>query len=226
VADVTAETVISYFSVDLNIPFTTDIHVCQRFGRKELPVMKLNNNLTQAVIAIVAVVTTGTSVSADWDHFWHNVHVGYHRNNAWPAPFNEADALNVVTPFEIMKANGWRMHNTIGHELFRPDDGALMASGNKRVYWIATQSPVARRTVFVLRGGSERETASRVAAVQGIIDRIDAPGPSAKIQVTNVEPHHSSGAWATKINRDWLQNLATPRLPSTSAGGTVGVVNQ
>ena len=188
--------------------------------------MKLNKKMTQVVIAIVAVVTTGTSVSADWDQFWHNLHVGYHRNNAWPAPFNEADAMNVVSPFEIMKANGWRMHNTIGHELFRPDDGALMASGNKRVYWIATQAPAARRTVFVLRGGSERETDARVAAVQGIIDRIDAPGPSPQIQVTDVEPHHSSGAWATKINRDWLQNLAAPRLPSSSAGGTVGVVNQ
>ncbi|MCP4942419.1 MAG: hypothetical protein ACR2N1_13670 [Rubripirellula sp.] len=185
--------------------------------------MKLNNTLTRAVIAVVALVTTGTSVSADWNHFWHNLHVGYHRNNAWPAPFNEADAMNVVAPFEMMKANGWRMHNTIGHELFRPDDGALMASGNKRVYWIATQAPQARRTVFVLRGGSERETAARVAAVRDTISRIDVQGPVPDVQITEIEPHHSPGAWATKINREWLQNLAAPRLPTSSAGGTPGI---
>jgi hypothetical protein len=206
-------------------PFTAGRNVCRRARRKELPVMKLNNKLTRAVIAVVALITTGTSVSADWNHFWHNLHVGYHRNNAWPAPFNEADAMNVVAPFEIMKANGWRMHNTIGHELFRPDDGALMASGNKRVYWIATQAPQTRRTVFVLRGGNERETAARVAAVRDTISRIGVHGPVPDVQVTDVEPHHSSGAWATKINREWLQNLAAPRLPTSSAGGTPGIAN-
>lgn len=207
------------------IPLTADRKVCPRARRKELPVMKFNNKLTSAAIAVLALVTTGTSVSADWSHFWHNLHVGYHRNNAWPAPFNEADAMNVVAPFEIMKANGWRMHNTIGHELFRPGDGALMASGNKRVYWIATQSPPSRRTVFVLRGGSERETAARVAAVRNTISRINVSGASTDVQVTDVEPHHSSGAWATKINREWLQNLAAPRLPTSSAGGTPGIAN-
>ena len=208
------------------IPFTADRNVCPRTRRKELPAMKLNNNLTRVVIAVVALVTTGTSVSADWDQFWHNLHVGYHRNNAWPAPFSEADAMNVVAPFEMMKANGWRMHNTIGHELFRPDDGALMASGNKRVYWIATQAPQTRRTVFVLRGGSERETTARVAAVRDTISRIDVQGPVPDVRVTDVEPHHSPGAWATKINRDWLQNLAAPRLPTSSAGGTPGIATQ
>jgi|TARA_B110000495_G_scaffold199466_1_gene212948 hypothetical protein len=226
VSDDTGKTVICASTVDSIIPFTADYHVCPRARRKELPVMKLNKKLAQAVIAIVVVVTTGTTVSADWNHFWHNVHVGYHRNNAWPAPFNEADAMNVVAPFEIMKANGWRMHNTIGHELFRSDDGALMASGNKRVYWIATQAPVSRRTVFVLRGVSESETAARVKAVQDTINRLALTGPVPQVQVTNVEPHHSSGAWATKINREWLQNLASPRLPSSSAGGTAGVTNQ
>jgi len=188
--------------------------------------MTLNTKLTRMVIAVAALATTATSASADWNHFWNKLRVGYHRNNAWPAPFNEADAMNVVAPFEAMKANGWRMHNTIGHELFRPEDGALMASGNKRIHWIATQSPQSRRTVFVLRGGSERETTARVAAVREAISRIDVPGPRPNVQITEIEPHHSPGAWATKINRDWLQNLAAPRLPSSSSSGTPGVANQ
>ncbi len=109
----------------------------------------------------MVVATTATSASADWNHFWHGLHVGFHRNNAWPDPFNEVDAGNVIQPFEVMKANGWRMHNTIGHELFRSGDGALLAAGHKRVHWIASQAPTARRTVYVLTrklGGRDSET--------------------------------------------------------------------
>ena len=29
--------------------------------------------------------------------------IGYERNNAWPDPFNEVDAMAVITPFETMK---------------------------------------------------------------------------------------------------------------------------
>ena len=56
--------------------------------------------------------------------------------------------------------------------------------------------------------------------------RINVQGAVPEVRVTDVEPHHSSGAWATKINRDWLQNLAAPRLPTSSAGGTPGVATQ
>ncbi|MGI9470337.1 MAG: hypothetical protein ACR2NZ_02315 [Rubripirellula sp.] len=188
--------------------------------------MKLNIKFAQAVLAVMAVAITATSASADWKHFWHNWHVGFHRNNAWPDPFNEADAIAVVSPFEIMKANGWRMHNTIGHELFRSGDGVLMAAGHKKIYWIATQAPAARRTVFVLRGENDQETEARVASVHQTIEKLAFNGPSPDVLVTSVEPHHSSGAWATKINRDWLENLSAPRLPSTSAGGNPGVAGQ
>lgn len=188
--------------------------------------MKLNPKFAQAVLAFVAVSVTATSASADWNHFWHGWHVGFHRNNAWPDPFNEADAMSVVAPFEIMKANGWRMHNTIGHESFRSGDGALMAAGQKKIYWIATQAPAARRTVFVLRGENDDETQARVSAVHQTLGKIAFNGPSPDVLVTDVEPHHSSGAWATKINRDWLENLSAPRLPATSAGGNAGVAGQ
>lgn len=184
--------------------------------------MKFTRKFASIVVATLAVLTTATSASADWNTFWHNIHVGFHRNNAWPDPFNEVDALQVVTPFEIMKANGWKMHNTIGHELFRPGDGALLASGHNRVHWIATQAPLSRRMVYVLRGSSKVETDARVGSVKQALANMHMNGPTPTVLITDVEPSTSAGDWATKINREWLENLAAPRLPEQSASGQQG----
>jgi len=188
--------------------------------------MKLTRKIAATVIAISGLAVTASSASADWNRFWHNLHVGFHRNNAWPDPFNEVDAMEVVAPFEIMKANGWKMHNTIGHELFRESDGALLASGHNRVRWIATQAPKARRTVYVLRGRSSDETEARVASVRQTIANLNLQGSSPTVLVTAVEPVTSSGDWALKVNREWLEHLAAPQLPSTSASGQQGAAQQ
>jgi hypothetical protein len=118
------------------------------------------------------------------------------------------------------------MHNTIGHELFRSGDGALLAAGHKRVHWIASQAPTARRTVYVLTGRSEDETQKRVAAVHQTLAASYFPGPAPDVLVTNIEPTTSSGAWATKINREWLEHLTAPQLPSVSASGNQGAATQ
>ena len=68
--------------------------------------MKLKTKLGQSIVVLLFVATSATTVSADWDEFWHGLHVGYARNNAWPDPFNEMDARSVIRPFEIMKQNG------------------------------------------------------------------------------------------------------------------------
>lgn len=179
-------------------------------------------HFARAIILLI-VASTATTASAGWRDFWHNLHVGYARNNAWPEPFNEMDANMVNAPFDVMKANGWKMHNTIGHELFRAGDGALLAAGHKRVYWIATQAPVARRSVYVLRGSTEAETQARIASVQKTIGNVNVIGPAPTVLVTDIEPATSSGAWATKINREWLEHLTAPQLPSQSVTGSEGV---
>jgi len=185
--------------------------------------MKLSTKFGQSFVAIFIVATTVTSVSADWHSFWHDVHVGYARNNAWPDPFNELDAREVIRPFEVMKRNGWRMNNTIGHELFRDGDGALLAAGHRRVHWIATQAPANRREVHVLRGSTPAETQARVAAVRTTLAGINIRGPRPHVLITDISPNTSSGAIATKINRSMLENLPTPKLPDQSASGQQGV---
>lgn len=190
--------------------------------------MKLTIKFGHVLALLLVVATSGNTASAgkfgdSLKVFWGNLGVGLHRNNAWPDPFNEVDAAEVKTPFEIMKANGWRMHNTIGHELFRDGDGALLASGHRRVHWIATQAPTARRTVYVLAGNSQDETEARVASVRDTLSTLHLAGPSPRVLVTDIEPAAASGAWATKINREWLEHLAAPRLPNTSASGAAGI---
>lgn len=183
--------------------------------------MRCFEKFGRALIALALVSLGSTSVTAAGVHeIWHKLLVGLHRNNAWPEPFTEVDAGHVVAPFELMKRNGWRLHNTMGHELFRQGDGALLAAGSERVLWIATQSPESRRQVFVLRGRSEAETEARVASVRQTLAKVETPGSRPDVLVTEINPATASGAWATQINRSWLQQLPPPRLPRTSAAGT------
>lgn len=182
------------------------------------------------IAAFVALVSCGISADharADWNSFWHQFHVDTHRNNAWPDPFNEADARDVVAPFEVMKQNGWRLHNTIGNDLFREGDGVLMASGTNAVHWIATQAPASRRTIFVLKGQSPIETESRLASVRQTLNGMNLGGQQPNVVVTNVEPAKASGVWAAKISREGVAAIPKPQLPQTSAQGqaSAGVAN-
>lgn len=172
----------------------------------------------------VALIGTalGQSASADWGSFWHQVHVDYARNNVWPQPFIEVDAQAVQAPFAVMKHNGWRAHNTIGNELFREGDSSLNLAGNRRVEWIATQAPHNRRTIYVLRGSNDNETDLRLASVNQSLASMQIGGPAPQVVVTDIEPASASGGWATSVNRQWMQNLPAPKLPSTTASGTEG----
>ena len=57
------------------------------------------------------------AMKAKWDCFWHRVHVDWHRNNAWPEPFNLVDREAVRVPLATMVDRGWQLQNTIPDEL-------------------------------------------------------------------------------------------------------------
>lgn len=188
--------------------------------------MALRTSLLGRGLVFGLLVCACGTASADWHDLIHKMHLGYHRNVAWPDPFNEVDAMQVVAPFEIMKQNGWRTHNTIGHELFRPGDGQLSASGHNRVRWIATQAPAGRRDIYVLQGNTPNETGKRLRAVREAVATFDPVGVPPQIYVTQRQPPTTPGATATKINRDWLEQMPAPRLPSTSAAGNAGATSE
>lgn len=178
------------------------------------------------LIAVVLMSVTATSASAGWNEFWHKIGVGYKRNNAWPDPFNEMDAMSVIMPFEAMKQNGWILHNTIGPHQFRPGDGALKTSGQQTLAWIAHQAPASRRQVYIVRATTPQETQARVDSVREVLEQLELQGPTPAIMLTNRTPPTAPGNWATKVNRDWLEVLASPKLPSSSAAGTSSATNQ
>jgi hypothetical protein len=179
---------------------------------------------TFAITLAVAFGGLTQNASAEWG-FWRSTKVDYHRNNAWPQPFTEDSMRQTVAPFEIMKQNGWRLHNTIGNELFRDGDGALLAAGHERVYWIASQAPADRRVVYVLRGRTSSETEARLASVRDTLSRVQSNGPAPQLMITEIEPNTASGAWATQINRSWMEAIPAPKLPSTSATGSSGATD-
>jgi hypothetical protein len=164
----------------------------------------------------------GAAAKADWHSFWHGVHVDYARGNAWPQPFTDVDARAAQAPFAVMKHNGWRAHNTVGHELFRDGDAVLTAAGNRRVSMIAMQSPAERRTIYVLRGRTEAETEARLASVRHTLASLPEEGAATQVMVTDIEPAMAHGGWVTHINRRWMSELPAPKLPSTSAAGSAG----
>lgn len=183
---------------------------------------------TVARIALtVATVGLPTAASADWNAFgWgkrkEETRLGYHRNNAWPDPFTEVDARAVVEPFERMKRNGWQLHNTLASDLFRDGDGALLAAGSSRVRWIATQAPRSRRQIYVSAASTQSETQARLASVRQTLDSLNGLEGQPQVLVTTKDPVYSSGDWANRINRAWLENLPDPKLPAASTTGAPG----
>jgi hypothetical protein len=183
----------------------------------------ITRTLVVGALGLAAITISAGNADADWHSFWHKFHVDTARNNAWPDPFNEADARDVVAPFEVMKQNGWKLHNTIGHDLFREGDGVLMASGTNAVHWIATQAPPSRRSIYVLQGKTQLETEARLASVRQALASMNLNGDDPSVQVTSVEPAKASGVWAAKISRDGIAATPRPQLPQTSASGAQSV---
>lgn len=143
-------------------------------------------------------------------------HVDRLRNNAWPQPFRSMDAASAWAPFEIMKQNGWREFNTIGHGFF-DERGRLTEAGNLKVHQSLTTSPPNRRSIFVLQGSNDQETAARVESVQVAVSGYIPTGPLPEIAVTNVEPAASSGQYQTTINRALARTTPAPRLPKMTS---------
>ncbi len=155
-----------------------------------------------------------------WDSFWHDVRVDWHRNNAWPEPFQSADRAAQREPFCIQADNGWKMQNTVGRYLF-DDNQQLNTAGELHVKWIVTQAPQHRRAVFVLKGDNAEATAARVASVNAAVTKF-AGGAMPPVMVTDSEPVGWSGSYVDAIGQQYQSSVPSPRLSSGSTGGSGG----
>lgn len=163
-----------------------------------------------------------SSAHADWHEFWHRVGVDFHRNNAWPEPFQSADRQVAREYFRIQTNNGWRMQNTVGKWFYDEETNQLNAAGEAKVRNIVTQSPVHRRTVFVLMGNTPDVTARRVESVQQTLAKILPEGPVPQVLLTDVDLEGGSGEYYNKINSAYNSSIPSPRLSSGGTGSGSG----
>ena len=161
-------------------------------------------------MAIFSISTLALSVVGCAD-MRHRAGVDYARNVAWPQPFRAADSNAVIAPFEVMRDNGWRENNTLGSTLFSPQS-ALSEAGAIKVQWIVTQAPQNQRIVYVKSGSTQQETNARVESVELAVSQLVPSGPLPQIQVTDIEPATSSGAYQTLVHRALVKTTPTPRL--------------
>ena len=177
-----------------------------------------HRTITLGVLLAVVLLSTPANAGWRWKNFWSDVEVGFYRNNVWPEPFASADRALTRAPMEIQKNNGWRMQNTISDQLFDEESDALNEAGRLRVFWIVTQSPIHRRTVFVLRGKTPDVTSIRVDSVQKAVAKSLPEGGMPDVVVTSVIPHFGSGVYYDNINRPYQQSVPSPRLNSGEEG--------
>ena len=120
-------------------------------------------------------------------------------------------------PIELMKNNGWRLHNTLGDQLFQAETNELTSAAEIKVHWIATQAPTSRRTVFVYGTQSDANTQARVAAVQNYVNQLYPDGTGPSVLVTNVIPRGASGEIFNQVISGYQNSLPAPVLPANAA---------
>ena len=161
------------------------------------------------------------SAQAGWHEFWDRVHLDWHRSNAWPQPFSDVDKHLAQEPFKMMARNGWRMQNTLGSELFDLETQQLTRAGQLKVHWILTQTPVSRRTVFVLHGGTQRATEARMASVKRAVRNMHSVDvdPEAVVVTVGIPPRNGSGDYLDRVRRSYEASTPSPRLPKIEKSG-------
>lgn len=182
--------------------------------------MPMRRLLTTCGLAATLAFTS--AAQAGWHEFWHRTRVDFHRNSAWPEPFQSADRNIAREYFRIQVSNGWRLQNTVGTWFYEDGTNELNRAGELKVKQIVTQNPVHRRTVFVLMGETQAITAKRIDSVQRTISRFVPEGPLPQILLTDVDLEGGSGEYFDRIDSAYRQSIPAPRLDGGAGGGGGG----
>ena len=142
----------------------------------------------------------------------------FQRVNKWPEPWICPDRQAVRTPLAIQTANGWRRQNMLT-DLHFTDNNQLTEAGELMIRWILNEAPQARRVIYVHRGATNEETATRIAVVAMTAQRTAQGQPIPPIFATSI----SDAGWPAReveiISRKFEATTPDPRLPKDSGGG-------
>jgi hypothetical protein len=172
------------------------------------------------LLAFAMTFTTVNLAQADWAEFWQRVKVDWHRMNAWPEPFRFADREVTISPLIAMTNAGWRTQNTLSDYLFDVETHELTQAGRLKLRWIATQTPLHRRTIHVLRSFEPGATNLRVQSVEQYLDKIVLSSARPDVILTSKVPVGGSGEYLENIDRQLKTSVPPPRLAPT--GGPTG----
>ncbi len=164
------------------------------------------------VVCLTLFATASKARANDWDDFWTSVDVDWHRNNAWPHPFVDADRAATMAPFAIMIANGWQRENLLGQEYFEDDSKHLTLAGRNRIRSILMDSPPEHRVIFVQRDLSDEVTAKRLDVVQQTLAAILPRGSLPDVLVSNMSPPSRPADLVNSELKSYSSSVPTARL--------------
>lgn len=175
--------------------------------------------LTASLLTLGLTFAAANALAGDWHDFWYRSKVDWHRNNAWPEPFQSADRATARRPFCLMVDNGWKMQNTVGTFLFDHNDQRLNTAGEHLVKWIVQQAPQHRRAVFVLKGDTPEATQARVESVQAAVAKFACAGEMPPVILTMTEPAGWPGSYVDQMTQQFQATIPAPRLPASGGEG-------
>ena len=169
---------------------------------------------TFAVLLAASVYSTPAEAQLFHD-FSRSVVRDFKRNNCWPDPFVATDRVAVRAPFNAMVRNGWERQNMIGDYHFDESGQRLSRTGELKIRWILTETPLHHRTIYVHHAESKEDTNTRIAAVERYAALILPRGTMPVVRRTNVGMEGWPAEQVSTIIRKFHETIQPPAIPPT-----------
>jgi hypothetical protein len=178
----------------------------------------MTSRITVCLLLVVAFAGPNLpQAEGGWHEFVERSLLDWHRNNAWPQPFIQADRLATCAPFVTMRENGLTGEFTISQQHFDPASHTLTEAGQHKIVDILRRQPEGFEKVFVMRGYDEQTSAIRLDSVQQTIARFAPQGSLPEVRFTNHQPLGVPAAHIDAIGRKVEATIPDPRLPEFSS---------
>ncbi len=174
-----------------------------------------------AITGLLAVCFWGLwNVPAQAEKWFQRMKRDYHRNVAWPEPFNFPDREAVLAPFDVMVAKGWQRQNTLASDHFDDDKGNLVEAGRRKIDVILTRTPAEHRVIYVERAPNYNLTEARVMAVKQAMRPYFPDDPDPRVNISILPAPGIPGSYISDINSRFKDTTPSPRLPAPT--GDIG----
>jgi hypothetical protein len=148
-----------------------------------------------------------------WQRYWSS----WNENNKWPQQWVGYDRQSVCVPLSMQAEKGWHRMNLIGAVHFDAATNELNPAGVHRVRFILMRQLPERRTIFVERGATAEQTASRVDIVQQAAVAMLPAGELPEVTDTAMILEGSRAEDVDATLKGFDSTRPAPRLPAASS---------